>query len=105
MASVLVGQRSPMTTDLRQIASLNAKRRLSLVDLSVLMSLACIILYAVSKHEPWADEAQSWLIARDLPYSRMIFSELRYVGHPALWYTILWPLGHVFNFRTNFWAT
>lgn len=58
-----------MTTDLRQIASFNAKRLLSLVDLSVLMSLACIILYTVSKHEPWADEAQSWLIARDLPYS------------------------------------
>jgi len=91
-----------MTTDLRQIASFNAKRLLSLVDLSVLMSLACIILYTVSKHEPWADEAQSWLIARDLPYSRMIFSELRYEGHPALWYTILWPLSHVFKLPYEF---
>jgi hypothetical protein len=70
---------------------------LRLLDLTVFAGLSALILYTVSKHEPWADEAQSWLIARDLPWTRMVFSELRYEGHPPLWYSILWPLNHLFH--------
>src|ERR1035438_5829322 len=70
---------------------------LRLLDLSLLASLASLVLYTVSKHESWSDEAQAWLIARDMPYARMIFSELRYEGHPVLWYTVLWPLIHWFT--------
>ena len=40
-------------------------------------------------HEPWADEAQSWLIARDTGYIDMILHVLKYEGHPALFYFIL----------------
>ena len=48
-----------------------------------------IVLIAGIHHEPWADEAQSWLIARDNTSFDIITKVLRYEGHPALWYLIL----------------
>lgn len=65
-----------------------------IADVAFLGVLAALIVYTVTRHEPWADEGQAWLIARDLPWLRMVFSELRYEGHPTLWYSILWPLIH-----------
>ena len=42
------------------------------------------------RHEMWCDEAQAWLLARDMgPLS--IFSKLSYEGHPFLWFYILMP--------------
>lgn len=41
-----------------------------------------------SHHEPWADEAQSWLIARDTGF-KDLFSVMSYEGSPALWPLIL----------------
>lgn len=46
-------------------------------------------LYVSSFHEPWFDEAQSWLIARDNDLIEMMSYYLKYEGHPALWYVIL----------------
>ncbi|HVE71253.1 MAG TPA: hypothetical protein VNI54_07790 [Thermoanaerobaculia bacterium] len=40
-------------------------------------------------HEPWWDEAQAWLIARDSPLLELFTQQLRYEGHPPLWYLIL----------------
>ena len=39
-------------------------------------------------HEPWADEAQCWLISRDLSYSDIFFNETKYEGHPFVWFFI-----------------
>ncbi len=55
-----------------------------------------ILLYAVIgivlllHHEPWEDEAQAWLIARDLDIIS-IFKQMAYEGTPALWYILLVP--------------
>jgi len=54
--------------------------------LLVYIILVGIIIYY---HEPWADEAQAWLIARDSNLFEMLFNYLRYIGHPSLWYLIL----------------
>ncbi len=40
-------------------------------------------------HEPWADEAQSWLIARDCSFYDIIFKRCSYEGTPFLWFYIL----------------
>lgn len=48
--------------------------------------LLCLV---VSRHEPWMDEAQSWLLTTDLSATELIGTYLRYEGHPALWYLIL----------------
>ncbi len=40
-------------------------------------------------HESWFDEAQAWLMARDLTPGQLWWNYLRYEGTPGLWHTIL----------------
>jgi hypothetical protein len=68
-----------------------------IADLSVLGVWIGVVAFILPYHEKWADEAQAWLIARDLPLSRIWFYELRYEGSPGLWHTILWIAQHVFH--------
>ncbi|MDR1764052.1 MAG: hypothetical protein LBR64_08925 [Dysgonamonadaceae bacterium] len=42
-------------------------------------------------HEPWADEAQSWLLARDSSLRQLLVERVRYEGSPALWHIIIMP--------------
>ena len=44
---------------------------------------------AVWHHEPWVDEAQAWLLARDSGPVSLITRLLAYEGHPGLWYLVL----------------
>ena len=48
--------------------------------------VACIIPF----HEPWGDEAQAWLMARDLPIWQLLHTFIRYEGQPAVWHVLLW---------------
>ena len=41
-------------------------------------------------HEPWRDEAQTWLLARDLPFWKLP-AQMSYEGHPCLWHMLIWP--------------
>lgn len=51
-------------------------------------------------HELWRDEANVWLIARDLSPIQL-FREIRYQGHPCLWYLIVMPFAKLgFPFKT-----
>ena len=58
---------------------------------------AVFLLYAAAtflitlRHEPWADELQAWLIARDCTVPE-IFHAMRWEGHFVPWYLML----HVF---------
>ena len=42
-------------------------------------------------HENWRDEAQAWLLARDLSIPEL-FEQMSYEGHPCLWHLLLMPL-------------
>jgi hypothetical protein len=46
-------------------------------------------------HEMWRDEMEAWLVSRDTPSPLAIFRSIRYEGHPAVWYLLLWPLTHL----------
>ncbi len=50
-------------------------------------ALAAIMIF----HEPWFDEAQAWLIARDAPIRDIMFLLPHYEGHPPIWHLILMP--------------
>jgi hypothetical protein len=63
----------------------------------VLLVYAVVVLWTLRYHEKWADEAQAWLIARDLDLGTIWFHELRYEGSPGFWHTILWVAQHVFH--------
>ncbi len=46
--------------------------------------------YIALHHESWSDEAQAWLISRDLSLVD-IFKEMKYEGHSMLWNLVLIP--------------
>lgn len=51
-------------------------------------------------HEPWRDEANVWLMARELSPNRL-FQEIKYQGHPCLWYLLIMPFAKLgLSFRT-----
>lgn len=51
-------------------------------------------------HELWRDEANVWLIARELTPIQL-FREIRYQGHPCLWYLLVMPFAKLgFPFKT-----
>lgn len=57
-------------------------------------------------HEPWSDEAQAWLIARDSGLRELFLKRLHYEGTPGLWHLLLWILARMhFSFAAMHWAT
>lgn len=64
----------------------NKKNYIYFIILIIFITLSLFIGY---HHEPWADEAQAWLVARDTTLQSLFFKYLHSEGHPALWYIIL----------------
>ncbi|WP_300765764.1 ABC transporter permease, partial [uncultured Bifidobacterium sp.] len=56
-----------------------------LVIIAYLALIATVMVF----HEPWFDEAQAWLIARDSSYHDILLLRPHYEGHPPLWWLIL----------------
>ncbi|MCW3080426.1 hypothetical protein [Segetibacter sp.] len=50
---------------------------------------AILLTVVVSHHEPWMDEAQAWLLAKDTSIKELFVTYLRYEGSPGLWHLIL----------------
>jgi len=62
------------------------KERYQLIVFAIFATLLGI---AVSHHEPWMDEAQAWLLAKDTGVKELLLKYLRYEGSPGLWHLIL----------------
>jgi hypothetical protein len=75
-------------------AAATPRFRLGLPEIVTLCLYAGLLAWAVPHHEPWADEAQAWQIARTLSLGQ-IFRLLPYEGHPGLWYICLWLLSRL----------
>lgn len=56
----------------------------------VWLAYIALVVFTTAHHEPWRDEAQAWLIARDLPLPDL-FAQMAYEGSPALWHLLLVP--------------
>ena len=55
-----------------------------------MLALYCAVVGVVLPfHQPWGDEAQAWLIARDTSVWEMIRHRLHYEGAPPLWHLLL----------------
>jgi hypothetical protein len=63
-----------------------------LFDILFLLAFAVLGIILALRHEPWADEAQSWLLARDSSLWELLVERVRYEGSPALWQILLWFL-------------
>lgn len=59
------------------------------VAATALVLFLVIVLLSVRFHEPWADEAQSWLLARDSTLTALWTDVPHYEGTPPLWHTLL----------------
>lgn len=55
----------------------------------VFVAYVVVIAVAVARHEPWMDEAQAWLLAKDAGVWELFARHLRYEGSPGLWHLIL----------------
>jgi hypothetical protein len=55
----------------------------------VFAAFAILLALAVSRHEPWMDEAQAWLLVKDADPIDVFVKYLRYEGSPGLWHLIL----------------
>ncbi len=50
---------------------------------------AILVAAVIHRHEPWADEAQGWLLGRDASLLDLWIRLLHYEGSPGLWQTLL----------------
>jgi hypothetical protein len=57
----------------------------------------CLAALVMLNHEMWRDEFQAWLIAQASHSIPDLVHNLRYEGHPLLWYAILWLFVNTFH--------
>src|SRR4030065_1027453 len=78
------------------ISYINVEKKDVKINISFVFPVFLILLYTVISlvlllhHEPWEDEAHTWLVARDLDIIS-IFKQMAYDGTPALWYILNVP--------------
>lgn len=66
---------------------------------------AILVISLIPRHEPWADEAQAWQLAKSLPLSTLFHKYLRYEGSPGLWHLLLWILARLhFSYAGMHWV-
>lgn len=68
---------------------IDAIRKLRNTDTIIIMGFTLLSLLLLFSHEPWRDEAQAWLIARDSTSMGALIRQMGYEGAPALWHVIL----------------
>lgn len=65
------------------------------VELLVWIGYIAVVAVGIFWHEPWADEGQAWLLARDNGFWHLMFHAIRYEGSPGLWHALLWVLARM----------
>lgn len=69
----------------------------NILNIVILAVYAVFTFVMLLHHEIWADEAQVWLVVRDLsPVG--IFEHVRTEGHPLLWYLMVFPFAKILHF-------
>jgi len=67
------------------------KKQTLTIEIFALLLYASALILIMYYHEPWFDEAQAWLIARDATITELLGSITHYEGHPPIWFFILMP--------------
>lgn len=67
-----------------------SEKKLLLVSWVILAVYSVLTFLGAINHELWLDEAQAWVILRDVPLADLP-RVLNIEGHPPLWYAILYP--------------
>ncbi len=64
----------------------------ALIPVVAASAYALLVALVIRRHEPWADEAQSWLLGRDASLTQLWGHLLHYEGSPGLWQTLVHAL-------------
>lgn len=59
------------------------------------VTFAVVAGVALTLHEPWRNEVQAWLLARDSASPLELIRNLKTEGHPGLWHLLLMPLTRI----------
>ena len=75
-------------------------KRFSLANIQHFESFLLLIFFilgflGILNHAMWRDELNGWLIARDSPSLTDFWNNIRYEGHPILWYACLYLLNQI----------
>lgn len=78
----------------QQVSGASASRKKGALGKELWRQVALLLFAAWvftigSHHEPWFDEAQAWLVARDNALWPLLAERVRYEGTPGLWHAIL----------------
>jgi hypothetical protein len=97
-----------ITAGARRASQRPARLSLAAVNSPWLLHVAFAALLALvfvggAWHEPWFDEAQAWLIARDSDPWTILAQRVHYEGSPALWHLILWAVQRLGLPYAGFW--
>lgn len=76
-----------MTYENQLVAKLKKNKTLVIVFCVYIILSIVLSVY----HEPWRDEAQAWLIARDCSIKDILFHRPHLEGHPPVWHLLLAP--------------
>jgi hypothetical protein len=91
------GQRSPVSSahPVTMLARVSKQLQSRWPEFATLLLYAALVAFAIPYHEPWADEAQAWQLARSLSLPALFQTYIRYEGSPGLWHLLLWILIHL----------
>jgi hypothetical protein len=82
------------------MSSLLKPGRLSVSTERIVVALTLIVyagllIYLIPRHEPWADEAQAWELAKSLGLKSLFGTYIHYECSPGLWHLVLWLLARL----------
>ena len=66
--------------------------RFGVFEGAILAVYVALLGWTLAHHVPHVDQAQAWLLARELSLPALFGEFLRYEGTPGLWHLILWVL-------------
>ena len=89
MASPSQADRSPRSSLSAALLDWRSRFGFGWLQGTLLAIYVLVLGITIPHHEPWADEAQAWLIARDNSVWQILRYRLHYEGWPGLWHVIL----------------
>ena len=81
------GSRSNASTGSTAAAGDAGNRRFAII---VAACFGVLLAFGLARHGMWRDELQGWAIVRHSASPWALLHNLRYEGHPPLWYLALW---------------
>lgn len=63
--------------------------------LGCVLSFLVLGMFNISNHVMWRDELEAWMMARDASNLSELFNNIKYQGHPSLWFLTLYVLARI----------